>query len=111
MHTPGPWMVFPDSQCVAGPPGPMGTATPGVNSAGVAMCGMRLRTREEQEGNVRLIAAAPTLKDLLETAIEYLESDERESVRRLVADARQVLDLLPAEQVSDKPNSGEQVSG
>lgn len=48
--------------------------------------------------NASLIAAAPTLKDLLETAVEYLESDERVSVRDLVADCRNLLDLLPAEQ-------------
>lgn len=43
------------------------------------------------------------LKDLLETAVEYLEADDRESVRQLVADARQLIGTLPAEQ----PREGE----
>jgi hypothetical protein len=101
-HTPGPWHVFtPQPECVGGPVGPMGGTSARQTTAGIAMCGMRLRTVEEQRGNAMLIASAPTLKDLLETALVYLESDERESVRRLVADARQVLDLLPAEQRSE----------
>lgn len=101
-HTPGPWQVFtPQPECVGGPVGPMGGTSASQTTAGIAMCGMRLRTVEEQRANARLIAAAPTLKDLLETAVEYLESDDRESVRRLVADARHLLNLLPAEQRSE----------
>ena len=52
----------------------------------------------DNKRTAKLFAAAPVLRDLLDTAVEYLESDDRESVRRLVADARHLLDLLPAEQ-------------
>ena len=67
-HTPGPWFVFPNGHCVGGPTGLL-DADPNEKTAGVAMCGMRLRTEEEIEANARLIAAAP---DLLAACEDYL---------------------------------------
>lgn len=52
----------------------------------------------ENKRTAKMFAAAPLLRDLLATAVEYLESDGRESVRQLVFDSRLLLDLLPAEQ-------------
>jgi hypothetical protein len=61
-HTPGPWFLFGNpAHCVGGP-------HPQNDTAGVAMCGMRLRTPEEGEANARLIAAAP---DLLAACEEF----------------------------------------
>ena len=54
-HTPGPWTLFNDGKCVAGP-----ESTAGAGH-GVAMCSMRARSDEEARANARLIAAAPDL--------------------------------------------------
>lgn len=73
-HTPGPWFVFPNGNCVGGPTGPCGPAhADESNTAGIALCGMRLRTHEEQEANARLIAAAPDLLAALIEAEQYVE--------------------------------------
>lgn len=104
MHTPGPWFVFDNGHCVGGPAGPMGSAGDESNdTAGVALCGMRLRTHPEQEGNARLIAAAPTLKVMLAAGVELFEGDTRRSAAAWLADCRTLLNLLPAEQ-EVKPN-------
>jgi hypothetical protein len=61
-HTTGPWTLFNDGKCVAGP-----ESTAGAGH-GVAMCSMRARTDEEARANAQLIAAAP---DLLALAYQY----------------------------------------
>lgn len=83
MHTPGPWRA----EC------------PRVNWRVMAgdvfvMEGKDVRTAAD----ATLIAAAPTLKDMLATALEYLESDGRRSVVAWREDCRKLLDTLPAEQ-------------
>jgi hypothetical protein len=69
-HTPGPWFVFGNGHCVGGPcePGNGLLDDPEQKTAGVAMCGMRLRTSEECEANAKLIAAAPDLLALAKEA-------------------------------------------
>lgn len=68
-HTPGPWFVFEGRPCVGGPSGPI-DADPAQKTAGIAMCGMRLRTEDEAMANARLIAAAPELLAELEKIVE-----------------------------------------
>lgn len=70
-HTPAPWFIFGNGHCVGGP-APDASHT----TAGVAMCGMQLRSDEENAANARLIAAAPSLlaalkkcRDTLYTAV------------------------------------------
>lgn len=63
-HTPGPWFVFGNGHCVGGPVGPLGNSS-GAAEAGVALCGMQLRTPKEAAANARLIAAAPELLEAL----------------------------------------------
>lgn len=65
-HTPGPWFVFENGHCVGGP----GETEAGT--AGVALCGMRLRTPEEIAANARLIAAAPEMLAALEAEEEAI---------------------------------------
>ena len=65
-HTPGPWFVFGNGHCVGGPY----LEDPEQPTAGVAMCGMRLRDPEEAAANANLIAAAP---DLLAAAEEVYD--------------------------------------
>ncbi len=60
-HTPGPWFKFENADCVGGPHPENGTA-------GIALCGMRLRSPEEVAANIRLIAGAPTMLEALEEA-------------------------------------------
>ena len=82
-HTPGPWFVFGNGHCVGGPKGFI-DGDPREQTAGVAMCGMRLRTDDEAEANARLIAAAP---DLL-AACEMLISDPSEEWSQTAFDRR-----------------------
>lgn len=83
-HTPGPWVVFPDTLCVGGPFTPGPADEPGQTTAGVALCGMRLRTREEARANARLVAACP---DLLEAAVYFTRRgfDPKEGFRLMKA--------------------------
>ncbi|HEY1186933.1 MAG TPA: dATP/dGTP pyrophosphohydrolase domain-containing protein [Gemmata sp.] len=62
-HTPGPWFVFGNGHCVGGPvePGNGICDDQEQKTAGVAMCGMRLRPAEECAANAALIAQAPGL--------------------------------------------------
>jgi hypothetical protein len=71
-HTPGPWQATPNIEY--GSYGPTWTirfdkqkVVAGISGAGLH-CG-----REQAEANARLIAAAPDLLDLLETAIARVE--------------------------------------
>ena len=79
-HTPGPWYVLETKHCVGGPLGPNGIGS------GIAMCGMRARTPEEQEANARLIAAAPDLLDALKGIVREIraysspECDDADSI-------------------------------
>ena len=82
-HTPGPWFIFGNGHCVGGPKGPI-DGDPRQQTAGVAMCGMRLRTEDEAKANARLIAAAP---DLL-AACEMLISDPSEEWSQTEFDRR-----------------------
>lgn len=65
-HTPGPWYVFGNGHCVGGPFSSDDPDESGRKTAGIAMCGMRLRSPDESEANARLIAAAPDLLTTLE---------------------------------------------
>jgi hypothetical protein len=73
-HTPGPWFIFGNRHCVGGPfvPGP--GDDPDQLTAGIAMCGMRLRTADECAANARLIAAAPAMLAALEAALPILHA-------------------------------------
>ncbi len=62
-YTPGPWFVFGNGHCVGGP-------HHGNETAGVAMCAMRLRDEEENAANARLIAAAPDLLAALRAVLD-----------------------------------------
>lgn len=64
-HTPGPWFTFANGNCVGGPVGLLGNPS-GADTAGIAHCGMGLRTGTEARANARLIAAAPDLLDALQ---------------------------------------------
>lgn len=98
-HTPGPWKMWDRRDVDQGVLITDHAGTVGVcRVIGESQKPPTKNAKEICGANAALIAAAPTLKDLLDTAVEYLESDDRESVRRLVADARALLDLLPAEQ-------------
>ena len=50
-HTPGPWFVFGNGHCVGGP---RTDPHPGNETAGIAMCNMRLRDETENEELRRL---------------------------------------------------------
>lgn len=66
-HTPSPWFLFNDGRCVGGPAvRPEGEP----QTAGVAMCGMALRSQEEIRANARLIVVSPRLLALLELMFE-----------------------------------------
>lgn len=61
--SPGPWSVLSNGVCVVGPcERPEGEP----QSAGIAHCGMQLRTPEEQRANAALIALLPRMTALLE---------------------------------------------
>lgn len=64
-HTPGPWFVFGNGYCVGGP-------HPENETAGIAMCSMRLRESLENKWNARLIATAP---DLIATLRKIAEAE------------------------------------
>jgi hypothetical protein len=60
-HTPGPWFVFGNGHCVGGrftPRSDLGD-DPTQQTAGVAMCAMKLRPPSENEANAKLIVSAP----------------------------------------------------
>lgn len=76
-HTPGPWFMFANGQCIGGPAGPLGNPS-GADTAGIAHCGMGLRTSAETQANARLIAAAPDLLDVARMARDMI-STERQS--------------------------------
>lgn len=57
--TPGPWFAFGNGHCVGGPLPPAADGTP--QTAGVAMCSMRVRSEAECAANATLIVAAPLL--------------------------------------------------
>ncbi len=78
-HTPGPWFQFDGVSCVGGPHPENGTA-------GIAMCGMRLRSDEEVAGNIRLICAAPDLLAVLEKLLHETD-DGTQLCAREFADA------------------------
>lgn len=63
-HTPGPWFTFANGACVGGPAGHLGNPS-GADTAGIAHCGMALRTHSEVQANAALIAAAPELLEAL----------------------------------------------
>lgn len=66
-HTPSPWFLFNDGRCVGGPAvRPEGEP----QTAGIAMCGMQLRTEEEIRANARLIVVSPLLLEMLELMFE-----------------------------------------
>lgn len=105
-HTPGPWFVYENGHCVGGPFEPS-LSVPGVghegNTAGVPMCGMRMRTFEEAEANARLISAAPELLARCEMVLSLayesgcgwraeLEAHQIEEIRAAVAVAKGVHD-------------------
>ena len=71
-HTPGPWFTFANGQCIGGPAGPLGNPS-GADTAGLAHCGMGLRTGSEIKANARLIAAAPELLAELQMAHRLLQ--------------------------------------
>jgi hypothetical protein len=91
-HTPGPWFTFANGQCIGGPVGPLGNPS-GAETAGIAHCGMGLRTGTEIQANARLISAAPELLETLRELVEAycragtpLSKDERHEDRlRLIA--------------------------
>lgn len=61
--SPGPWSVLSNGVCVVGPcERPEGEP----QSAGIAHCGMALRSEEEQRENARRIALLPRMAELLE---------------------------------------------
>lgn len=61
--SPGPWSVLSNGVCVVGPcERPAGEP----QTAGIAHCGMQLRSEEEQRANAQLIAQMPRLVALLE---------------------------------------------
>ena len=74
-HTPGPWFTFANATCVGGPAGILGNPS-GADTAGVAHCGMALRTGDEVQANARLIAAAPAMAlalQMLELGVARIE--------------------------------------
>lgn len=71
-HTPGPWFAFANATCVGGPVGILGNPS-GADTAGIAHCGMALRTGNEVQANARLIAAAPEMLDELQKAHRLLQ--------------------------------------
>ena len=71
-HTAGPWFTFANGTCVGGPVGILGNPS-GADTAGIAHCGMALRTGDELQANARLIAAAPELLDELQKAHRLLQ--------------------------------------
>jgi hypothetical protein len=77
--TPGPWFVFGNGHCVGGPFTQTDHAgvcdDPEQKTAGVAMCGMRLRTAEEAEANALLIAAAPEMFSALRSWVAIFERE------------------------------------
>lgn len=80
-HTPGPWFTFNDGLCVGGPFTPSEGDNPDQKTAGIAMCGMRLRHNKEAEANARLIAAAPDLLAALKESKHYVCLGSADSVR------------------------------
>lgn len=70
-HTPGPWFTFANGACVGGPAGHLGNPS-GADTAGIAHCGMALRTHSEVQANAALIAAAPELLEALKLALRDL---------------------------------------
>ena len=76
-HTPGPWFTFANGACVGGPVGILGNPS-GADTAGVAHCGMALRTGDELQANARLIAAAPELLDALQDALSIFHPEPGE---------------------------------
>jgi hypothetical protein len=77
-HTPGPWFTFANGTCVGGPVGILGNPS-GAETAGIAHCGMALRTGDELQANARLIAAAPELLQALreaEAGLEFCGADK-----------------------------------
>ena len=84
-HTPGAGFVFGNGHCVGGPFTPGSGDDPKQQTAGVAMCGVRLRHPEEAEANARLVAAAP---DLLAACRETLDMIERGFYDRILSPNR-----------------------
>lgn len=82
-HTPGPWFVFDGRPCVGGPSSTFMDADPAQQTAGIAMCGMRLRTEDESMANARLISAAPELlAAITPAAIGFLRDNGFDVVAR-----------------------------
>lgn len=70
-HTDGPWFVFGNGHCVGGP---LTDRLPAeTQTAGIAMCGMKMRLPEENAANARLVAAAP---ELLAALTDLLDCDQ-----------------------------------
>ena len=94
-HTPGPWFVFGNGHCVGGPKGFI-DGDPREQTAGVAMCGMRLRTDDEAEANARLIAAAPELLAACEMLIANPGEWSQTAFDRQVGAARKLAEAAVA---------------
>lgn len=75
-HTPGPWFTFANGTCVGGPVGILGNPS-GANTAGIAHCGMALRTGDELQANARLISAAPRPLEVCKAARSLIAADRK----------------------------------
>ena len=76
-YTPGPWYVLDNGHCVGGP------ASDGAEvilHAGVAMCGMARRSKEEAAANARLIAQTINLLGYVTYHAESGDSDAQRLV-------------------------------
>lgn len=69
-HTPGPWKITDSGTGVFSSNKPLG------QNGIIAICDAVARTREENEANARLIAAAPDLLKELEAAVTWIEQIE-----------------------------------
>lgn len=94
--TPGPWSVLPNGVCVVGPFEPGPGDDPKQKTAGIAMCGMRLRTNEEAEANARLTAAAPDLLAACLRAEEFICNGIEFGYIRMPGSGDSALETLPA---------------
>lgn len=86
-HSKGDWVCFAKGTCVGGPVGPIPNPS-GGDTAGVAMCGMNLRTPGEIAGNVALIIAAPKMLRSLMNIVNAgaVSRFELEQIRGLLFD-------------------------
>lgn len=91
-RTPGPWFTFANGQCIGGPVGPLGNPS-GADTAGIAHCGMGLRTGAEIQANARLMAAAP---DLLAFAQGFMELEQLISREDMLAGLAVLVDQANA---------------